>query len=565
MASQELSYDVIVAGTGAAGFTAALTARKQGLSVLMVEKEPLYGGTSARSGGWLWIPCNPLAVRAGVTDTVEDARTYLRGETSNHFDPERVDAFLEQGPKMVAFLERETAAKFFLGREFPDYHPDRPGGVAGGRSIGTEPLDARELGRHVAQLRRPLPETTFLGMSIGSGTEIRHFFNVTRSVVSAAYVATILARYGRDVIRHRRGMRLTNGNALIARLAKSAFELGIELWVSSPVVELIKQQDGVVRGAIVRRDGKTVRVTARRGVVLATGGFSHDSKRTRLLYPHLGGQGSHHSPTASGATGDGLRLAETVRASLDAALASPAAWAPVSIVKRRDGSQGLFPHFVDRPKPGIIAVTNAGRRFVNEANSYHDFIVALLRVSTGAPEAYLVCDHAAIRRYGLGFAKPSPVPIGHHIRSGYLLRGRTIEDLAKQIGIEPAVLRQTVDDYNEPARRGEDPAFGKGSTAYNRFLGDPGHTPNPCLAPIDRGPFYAVKVLPADIGTYAGLRTDAHARVLDEDGQPIAGLYAAGNDAKSIMGGNYPGGGITLGPGMTFGYIAARHLAGAAV
>lgn len=559
---QRTSYDVVVVGSGAAGLTAALTARKLGLSVLVVEKEPLFGGTSARSGGWLWIPANPLALREGVADNIEDARTYLRSEAGNHFDSEKVDAFLRNGPEMVSFLERETAVRFFLSREFPDYHPHGPGGASGGRSIGTQPFDARELGLRVAQLRRPLQETTFLGMSIGSGTEIRHFFNMTRSVLSAAYVARILVRYGRDLVRHGRGMRVTNGNALIARLAKTAFDLDIPVWVSTPVIGLVRKNGGV-RGVTVERDGRSIEIEATRGVVLAAGGFSHDGKRTQTHYPQFGRRANHLSPTAPGATGDGLRLGESAGGWVDRSLANPAAWAPVSIVKRRDGSEGLFPHFVDRPKPGIIAVSKMGRRFVNEANSYHDFVIAMLRECAQSDEdaAYLICDHKAIRRYGMGFAKPFPVPILHHIRSSYLMRARTIEGLAGQIGVDPAKLGQTIAEYNSHARRGEDPLFGKGSTAYNRFLGDPEHKPNPCVAPIERGPFYAVKVLPADIGTYAGMKTDRHARVLDADGRPVVGLYAVGNDAASIMGGNYPGGGITLGPGMTFGYIAARHLA----
>lgn len=563
MQNCETSYDVVVVGSGAAGMTAALTARKQGLSVLILEKEPLFGGTSAQSGGWLWIPQNPLAVRQGVSENAESARIYLLGEAGNHFDPDKIDAFLENGPEMVSFLEKESAVRFFLGIEFPDYHPDAPGGVAGGRSIGTEPFDARELGPLVAQLRRPLQETTFLGMSIGSGTEIRHFFNVTRSVISAAYVAKILARYACDVIRYKRGMRLTNGNALIARMAKTIFDLKIPLWVSSPVTDLILDEAGSVRGVIVKRDGRSVKIEAARGVVLAAGGFSHDTNRIHSYYPAFGSAPEHLTPTAPGATGDGLRLGENAGGWVDRALANPAAWAPVSIVRRRDGSKGIFPHFVDRPKPGIIAVSKLGRRFVNEANSYHDFVTALLRECAQSDEeaAYLICDHTALRRYGMGFVKPFPVPFKRHIRSGYAMRGRTIEDLACQLGIEPQKLKSTIAEYNHHARCGEDPLFGKGSTAYNRFLGDLAHKPNPCVAPIESAPFYAIKVLPADIGTYAGLKTDRYARVLDAEGRPVTGLYAAGNDAVSIMGGNYPGGGITLGPGMTFGYIAARHLA----
>jgi succinate dehydrogenase/fumarate reductase flavoprotein subunit len=559
----QTAYDVVVVGSGAAGMTAALTAHKAGLSVLIVEKEPVFGGTSARSGGWLWIPGNPLAAREGLSDNLDDARAYLNSEAGNYFNPRNVDAFLEHGPGMVAFLERETSVRFFLGREFPDYHSEVQGASQGGRSIGTEPFDGRMLGPRIDQLRRPLKETTFLGMSIGSGTEIRHFFNVTRSIVSAAYVAKILARYAWDVARYRRGTRLTNGNALIARLAKSVFDLGIPLWLSCPATDLIRDKDGAVRGVLVERDGRPVRIEAGRGVVLAAGGFSHDSARARTHYPAFGRARELLSPTAPGATGDGLRLGESAGGLVDRALANPAAWAPVSIVRRRDGSSGIFPHFVDRPKPGIIAVTTLGRRFVNEANSYHDFVAALLRECMQCDEdaGYLICDHAALRRYGIGFVKPFPVPFRHHIRSGYLLRDSTIEGLARQIGIAPEKLGRTVAEYNDHARRGEDPLFGKGSTAYNRFLGDPGHQPNPCVAPIDAAPFYAVKVLPANIGTYAGLKTDQYARVLSEQGQPVTGLYAAGCDAVSIMGGNYPGGGINLGPGMTFGFIAARHLA----
>ncbi|MDB5369106.1 MAG: FAD-dependent oxidoreductase [Roseomonas sp.] len=562
MTSQGNIYDVVVVGSGAAGMTAALAARRKGLEVLVLEKEPTFGGTSSRSGGWLWIPCNPLAVNAGIADDLEAARTYLRNEAGNHFNAEKVDAFLEHGPAMVEFLQKETAVEFFLSAEFPDYHPDTPGGVTGGRSIGTEPFDARGLGPDVARLSRPLRETTFLGMSIGSGTEIRHFFNVTRSIRSALYVSRVLARYGRDILLHKRGMRLTNGNALIARLAKTAFELGIPLWTSSPATGLLKNDQGRVCGVVVDNAGKIRSIEARRGVVLASGGFSHDAARARALYPHLG-NGDHVSPTVAGAAGDGLCLGEGAGGNVDNALANPAAWAPVSRVRRRDGSTGLFPHFVDRPKPGVIAVTRNARRFVNEANSYHDFIVALLSECRGTGEnaAYLICDHATIRRYGLGFAKPFPVPIGHHVRSGYLLRGRTIAELAQKAGLDPQRLGQTIARYNDYAQKGEDPDFGKGSTAYNRFLGDPGHQPNPCLAPVEHGPFYAVKVVPADIGTYAGLKTDRWARVLDAGDQPILGLYAAGNDSASIMGGNYPGGGITLGPGMTFGYVAALHMA----
>ncbi|HEV7371087.1 FAD-dependent oxidoreductase [Arenibaculum sp.] len=558
--------DLLVVGTGAGGLSTAVTAAIAGLDVLVVEKAPVFGGTTARSGGWLWIPGNRHARDAGFQDSKEEARTYLQHEAGNHFDPDRVDAFLDAGPEMVDFFEKNTSVRFVLGPTFADYHPDAPGGKDGGRSICAEPFDARGLGGNVKNLRPPLREITFLGMMIGSGKELLHFFNVTRSPVSMAFVARLLARYGSDRLLHGRGMRLTNGNALAGRLAKSAFDLGVPIWLSSPAKELLVE-DGRVVGAVIAKPDGEVRVRARRGVVLAAGGFPWDLDRRRRLFPHAPTGREHYTPAPETNTGDGLRLGEAVGGRGQSELPNAAAWVPVSQVPRRDGSFGVFPHFVDRSKPGVIAVNRHGRRFVNEANSYHDFVQAM-RASYDASDpgevcGWFVCDHKTIRRYGLGFAKPAPLPLRPYLKSGYLVRGDTPEELARNAGFDPAAFRATLDAFNGPARRGEDPEFHKGSTSYNRSLGDPDHQPNPCVAPVEQGPFYAVKVVVGDLGTFAGLRTDRYARVLRaQDGSPIDGLYAVGNDMGSIMGGNYPGGGITLGPAMTFGYIAARHAAG---
>ena len=553
--------DVLVVGTGAGGLSAAVTAASLGLDVLLVEKEGYYGGTTARSGGWLWIPCSPVAQREGVQDSPEAARRYLQHETGNHFDAARVDAFLEAGPKMVDFMERETEVRFVLGPAFADYHPQAPGGSDGGRSICAAPFDARALGPEKDRLRPPLAEITFMGMMIGTGKELMHFFNVTRSVKSAAVVAGLLARFGRDQIQHGRAMRLTNGNALVGRLAKSVFDRGVPLWTDAPVTALLTEH-GRVTGAVVQRDGGPVRVLARRGVVLAAGGFPNDVARRQAMFRHAPTGAEHWSPAPPGNTGDGLRLGEAVGAAVEDRYPNAAAWVPVSLVPRADGTSGPFPHFVDRSKPGVIAVVRTGARFVNESDSYHDFVQAMVAATPEEEHcAWFLCDHPTLRRYGLGFAKPFPLPLRPYLRSGYLLRGQTLAELAATAGIDPSGLVRTVEGYNGPAARGEDPAFHRGSTAYNRSLGDPAVTPNPCVAPLRTGPFYAVKVVPGDLGTFAGLRGDAHARVLDRAGRPIAGLYAAGNDLASIMGGNYPGGGITLGPAMTFGWIAAHHMA----
>lgn len=557
--------DVLVIGSGAAGMAAAITARYRGLDVLIVEKEPRFGGTTARSGGWLWIPGTSLAKAWGVHESPDAARTYLRHEAGNSFDEARVDAFLAAGPEAVDFFTTRTAVRFDMPLVFPDYHAEAPGGVQGGRSMVARPFDGRELGPHIDTLGHPLPELTVFGMMLGSGKEIVHFMRATRSLTSAVYVMKRLARQFRDVVRHGRGMTLTNGNALAGRLAKSAFDLKIPLWLSSPAKELVVS-GGAVRGAVVVRNGKLCRIDARRGVVLACGGFPHDIARRKALFPHAPTGAEHFSPGPIGNTGDGLRMAEAIGARIDDTLPNAAAWVPVSVTTRKDGSKGVMPHFIDRAKPGVIAVGKDGQRFANEGDSYHDFVQAMMRTAKPDQElaSYLICDHRTLRKYGLGCVPPFPMPLGHHLRTGYLMRGRTIAELAGQAGIDARALEATIAGFNAKAADGQDPAFGKGSRAYNRFQGDALHGPNPCLAPIKDGPFYAIKMVVGDLGTYAGITTDAHSRVLDTQGQPIGGLYAAGNDIASIMGGNYPGAGITLGPALTFGYIAGRHIADSA-
>lgn len=559
---EAVSCDVLVVGSGAGGLAAAVAAQARGLEVIVAEKDRWVGGTTALSGGFMWVPNNPVSRRDGVEDSVEAARTYLRHEAGNHFNAECVDAFLAKGPEAIEFFDTKTAVQFEPASAFSDYHPTAPGGTSGGRSIKARDFAGQELGDELKRLRPPLPELTFVGLMIGSGPELKHFFNVTRSVRSAAFVARRLASHARDLLRNGRGMLLTNGNSLAARLFRSALDLGVKVWTDSPAVGL-EVEDGAVRGAVVRTLDGEIRVRTRRGVVLAAGGFPQDKERRRRMFPHDRDNTGHHSPAPLSNTGDGLRLGEEVGATVEQGYPNAAAWVPVSRVPRKDGSWGVFPHFIDRAKPGLIAVLPNGKRFVNEADSYHDFCQALF--AAGEPEeparAFLVVDQPFLRRFGLGFAKPFPVPVGPQIRSGYLKRGRTLAELAEAAGIDATGLEETVATWNRDIASGEDQAFGKGSTAYNRFNGDPDFKPNPCLAPIATGPFFAVEVAVGDLGTFAGLRTDGNARVLDAQGRPIPGLYSAGNDMASIMGGNYPGGGITLGPALTFGYIAAEHLA----
>jgi succinate dehydrogenase/fumarate reductase flavoprotein subunit len=555
--------DALVVGSGAAGMSAAVTAGHRGLNVLIVEKEPCFGGTTARSGGWLWIPGTSLAQKWGIVESPDQARSYLRHEAGNSFDAARVDAFLSAGPEAVDFFTSQTALRFDMPLVFPDYHAEAPGGAQGGRSMVTRPFDGRELGPHVRNLGAALPELTVFGMMLGSGKEIVHFMRATKSLTSAIYVAKRLSRHFMDVMRYGRGMTLTNGNALAGRLAKSAFDLKIPLWLSSPVRELIVE-NGAVRGAMVEREGRLVRVNAKRGVILACGGFPHDVIRRKAMFPHAPTGAEHYSPGPTGNTGDGLRLAEAVGGRVEDTLPNAAAWVPVSVTKRKDGTRGVMPHFIDRAKPGVIAVMRDGARFANEGNSYHDFVQEMMKAAKPGEEiaAFLICDHQTLRKYGLGCVPPFPMPIGHHLSTGYLMRGDTLAALAAEAGIDAAGLEATIRQFNPSAANGQDPAFGKGSRAYNRFQGDALHGPNPCIAPIERGPFYAIKMVIGDLGTYAGIKTDENARALDANDHAIEGLYAAGNDMASIMGGNYPGAGITLGPALTFGYIAGRHISG---
>jgi len=421
------------------------------------------------------------------------------------------------------------------------------------------PYDARELGTLVQRLRQPMRETTFIGLPIQAGPDLAAFMNVTRSPRAFVHVAGRLGRHLLDLARYGRAMQLCNGIALVARLLRSAADLHVELRSSSRVMRLL-HESGAVRGAVLNTSEGDLEVRARRGVVLASGGFPHDAERRRAMFPR---PDQHWTLAAPSATGDGLRLGESAGGHIEAALDAPGAWCPVSLVPYRDGSTGRFPHIIERGKPGIIGVLASGRRFCNEGDGYHDYVTAMLRAVPPGQEiaSWLVCTRRFRRRYGLGIARPAPLPVGSFVRSGYIKAGRTIRELALACGIDVEGLERTIAEYNVHARNGEDPAFGRGSTPYNRYQGDAAIKPNPCVAPIERGPFYAVKVVPGSFGTFAGLKTDANARVLDSDGRPIPGLYAAGTDMASVMGGYYPAGGINLGPAMTFGYIAGRHAA----
>ena len=566
----EAPIDLLVIGSGAGGLSAAVTAAHQGLKVLVLEKEKLFGGTTAWSGGWMWIPHNPLARAAGIEEDLSKPLSYLRHELGAQFDEAVARHYLQHAPQMVAFFQANTALQFIDGNGMPDFHGRTPDAALGGRSVCAAPMDGSKLGPQLKRLKPPLYETTLWGMGIASGTDLRHFLNAMRSLPSFAYVTRRVLRHCWHLLTHQRGLHLVNGNALVAGLAASAFAKGVEIRTGTSAKRLLTQEGRVV-GAVVQTGRGEQHIFARRGVVLACGGFPHDAARKQQLLAHAPTGQEHWSAAAWGNTGDGLRLAEGVGGQVATGLAQAAALAPVSLVPQKRGGFAHFAHLIERAKPGLMAVLPDGRRFVNEADSYCDFASAMLKATPAGqlPQAWLVCDHAFIRHYGLGAVKPAPMPMGAWLRNGYLKTGRNLVELAQACDIDANALAQTAQRYNAMATVGKDDDFAKGETPYNRIQGDAaaGHL-NPCMAALGRlgtlggGPFYAVRVVTGSLGTFAGLHTNLNAQVLDGQNKAIPGLYAAGNDMNSILRGHYPSGGITLGPAMTFGHLAALHAAG---
>lgn len=551
--TSDAAPDVIVLGAGAGGLTAACAAAARGLRVRLLEKTDRVGGTAAISGGMVWIPGNSRMPGAGLADSEAAVRAYLSATLSAGTRPALIDAFVREGPAAIDWLEARTELRLKPVTRYPDYYPALPGATPGGRVLEPVGYDARALGADLALLRPPLPEFTLFGGMMVDRADLPHFRAVTRSPRSMARIARLLARHARERLAAPRGTSLVLGNALIARLLRSARLLGVEIRTRAEVAAL-SQENGHVRGVVL---GDSTRLEARRGVVLATGGFSHDAERRARWLP----RGTDvASAVCDGDAGDGLRLGESAGGRVAEGNLHNAYWAPISKFRRADGSAAVFPHTVaDRGKPGIIAVDAQGERFTSEAVSYHEFALAMFRAR--AIPAFLLCDRRSLWQYGLGAVRPFTLRLARLLEQNYLASGATPGALADRLGVDRAGLDRTVAQYNADAVRGVDSRFNLGGDVYQRFLGDAAHGPNPCMRPIEVPPFFAVRLYPSDLGTAAGLRTDENARVLDGDGRPIAGLYACGNDMNSIMGGAYPGPGITLGPALVFGWLAARHLA----
>ncbi|WP_371836211.1 FAD-dependent oxidoreductase [Ochrobactrum sp. Q0168] len=556
--------DILVFGSGAGGLAASLFAAKRGMKVLLCEKSDLVGGTTATSGGVLWVPGNRQAKEAGINDSIEDARTYLRHELGNYYREDLAEAFLESAGPAIDDIEDGTSVVFDLIQS-PDYHPDSPGGVDKGRSIMARRYDGNQLGRDFDLVRPPMDRLMVCGGMMVGPDEIPAFVRPFASLANFSRVMKRLARHGLDRFKYRRGAQISNGNALVARMLHSLKAYKATIWVNAPLKELVRNGDRV-EGAIVQRNGRLVQVRARLGVVLATGGFPQDPALRREFaasFPH------DYSMAFEGNTGDGHRAARAIDAVVDTQLSSPCLWTPSSLLTERDGKNvPVIYGYLDRGRPGIIAVDPEGRRFVNESNSYHDIVAALFerRSALGAAADapfHFICDAAFVRKNGLGAIRPWPWSprLSSYVRNGYITTGQTLPELALKIGIDPASLTATVERHNMFATTGKDADFGKGSTSFNRIWGDPAAGPNPNLSPIVKAPFVALPILPATLGTAVGLMTNGDAQVLDSSGAAIPGLFACGNELASSMRGFYPGGGITLGPAVVFAYRAIQKAA----
>ena len=551
----DINADVVVIGSGAAGLSAAIVAARAGLDVVVLEKTRWLGGTTAFSAGGLWVPNNRHQRESGIEDSPDKAMAYARALLGNLMETEKIEAYLATGPEMVDWFEANTDVAFFTNGS-SDYEMGLPGATHG-RTLVPPPFDGDLLGPDLARLRPALPQASVFGsMQVGYYGDIGHVLNAHRAWASFRHTAGLVARFVRDLVRHGRGARLANGNALVGRLVASARAAGVRLWTEAPALSLVLE-GGAVRGVVARREGVETAVGARHGVVLASGGFGANSD---LRAKHIPLAAAGWSLQPEGSTGDGIAIGEAAGGIFRTDNAANGIWCPMSAMKGNDGRMVPFPHlFLDRHCPGSLIVDPRGRRFINESTHYQNFGNTM--IAEGIERCWLVADHRAQRRYGMGHAKPEPYPTAPFVRSGYLKKGRTLRELAGEIGIDPASLEATVAAFNAHAAHGEDPDFGRGQDVYSRGMGDPTHAPNPCLAPLLEAPFYAIEIRPGDLSSVCGLDTDARARVMGRDGSPIPGLYAAGLDANTVFRGTYPGGGASLGPAMTFGYIAARDIA----
>jgi len=556
----DLETDLLVIGAGAAGMTAALVGALEGLKTVICEKSDMVGGTTATSAGTVWIPGSRQSEAAGVPDSIASAKTYLAAILGEDANDARLAAFLATGPAVLDYLAQRTSVAFAPPPVHPDYLA-HPGAATGGRALGALPFDGRKLGDDFARVRPPRREFMVLGGMMVGKTDIPSLLHPFRSLANFVNATRLLARQALDRINHTRGTRLIMGNALVARLLDSLKQNAVEIRYQTQLGELI-EDNGKIAGAVFATDDGDLSIRARKGVVLATGGIGWSSELRNRLFPE-GTQRYSMAPDSN--TGDGILAAERAHGEIAQDVRSSALWMPSSVMPQPDGHLSVYPHIMlDRAKPGLIAVNSAGVRFVNEANSYHDFVQGMLRSHQTIPSipSYLICDRSFIREYGIGLIHPGTRDLSRFIKSGYLFQGESIVKLAEAIGVDGGAMANTIERHNRFSEAGVDEDFGRGTSELNRFNGDPTNGPNPCMRQIGPGPYFAVAVWPSDLASSAGLRTDMNGRVLTSERRPIPGLYAVGADAASIFRGTYPGPGTMIGPAMVFAWRAAMDIAG---
>lgn len=546
--------DVLIVGGGAAGMTAALLGQDAGLRVALCEKSELLGGTTATSAGTLWIPGLP-----GSGDSLAAAELYLDGvfaETGaqqTEAQARRRRALLQAGPAMVAEVERLAGFRFVAPTPHPDYL-DLPGAARAGRAIMPPVFDGRRLGRDFDLLRPPRPEMMILGGMMVSKTDIPPLLAPFSSAASFRHVAGLLLRHGRDRLTRRRGARLVMGNALVGWLFAALRARQVPIRLGCALTGLLRDGTRVTGASVMSARGPET-IHAARGVILATGGIGTNRALREQLYPVAARETFIGCESVAG---EGLEHAMSVGARLEADQPSRGMWMPVSQMNDA-GRNRSFPHIVtDRAKPGLLAVGPDGRRFVNEAASYHAFCSAMM--TRNFDNAWLIADRKFIMRYGLGLILPGTRRLDRFIAAGYLQVAASPGLLAEELGLDADAFRAEIAQFNRHAAEGRDLVFRKGEHALDRHNGDPRQTPNPCLRPLDPTSLVAVKVVPGDLASAAGLAVAEHSEVLDAAGRPIPGLFACGNDAASIFAGSYPGPGTTLGPAMTGAYLAIAAL-----
>lgn len=554
-------FDVIVVGSGAGGMTAALCAKGEGLSAVVLEKESLYGGTTAVSGGGIWIPCNDDIAKNGGSDSYEEAFAYVKLLTEGQVPEARIAAYLKNAPEMVRHLGRKFGVIFRGVKKYPDYYPDKPGGKDGYRSMEPVEFDASKLGAEFDRMRPAFAGTQVMGRMAMNQVQAHTLF--TKGPGWVGIIVKMLLRYWLDLpwrFKTKRDRQLTLGQSLVAQLRHALLQQNVPLWLDSALLELV-QDGGRVSGVVAKQNGKTVRLRAKRGVVLATGGFENNQQMREQYLPQPTNANWTGAPRIN--NGDGIRAGLALGAKLgfmDLVWGSPTVHVP--------GASSQTTLFVERCAPGCVIVNQKGRRFVNEAAAYPDVVTAMYADAAkggGTVPAWFVFDAEFRKKYPAGLFLPGQMQPDSALPKDWLdkvyFRADTLEALAAKIGVDAAGLVETARKIGEYAKAGKDPEFGKGDTSIDRYYSDPTVTPNSCLGPVSTGPFYAIALYPGEIGTKGGLWCDERARVLREDGSAIAGLYAIGNCSAAVMGKTYAGAGSTLGPAMTFGYLAARDLA----